>query len=213
MVWRRLTESLQFKSWHFKWVPYILTEELRQNRIDGARTLLDALEAQQRIGFRDIATGDESWIHLHISPNSFWIGAEETASTRPRTTIALTNAMPPVLWAIRGVELLNCLPHGVSFNGAYFDENILQPMASELHAGEKKSIARGHCSIWIMHDRTHRNGIWLEWKNYASNALLIRLLALISHHQTSFSLDGSKASSLLDRLAISVSFLNSSTRF
>jgi histone-lysine N-methyltransferase SETMAR len=25
----------------------------------------------------------------------------------------------------------------VSFNGAYFDENILQPMASELHAGEK----------------------------------------------------------------------------
>jgi hypothetical protein len=48
-VWRPLTESLQFKSRHFNWVPSMLTEELRQKRIDGARTLLDALEAQKRI--------------------------------------------------------------------------------------------------------------------------------------------------------------------
>jgi hypothetical protein len=48
----------------------MLTEELRQKWIDGVRTLLDALEAQQRIEFRDIVTGDESWIYLHMSPNS-----------------------------------------------------------------------------------------------------------------------------------------------
>jgi hypothetical protein len=75
-VWRRLTESLRFKSRHFKWVPYMLTEELRQKRVDGARTLLNALEAQQRIEFRDSVTGDEGWIYLHMSPNSIWIGAE-----------------------------------------------------------------------------------------------------------------------------------------
>jgi hypothetical protein len=44
-VWRRLTESLQFKSCHFKRVPYMLTEELRQRRVDEACTLLDPLEA------------------------------------------------------------------------------------------------------------------------------------------------------------------------
>jgi hypothetical protein len=106
-VWRRLTESLQFKSRHFKWVPYMLTEELRQKRVDGARTLLDALEAQQRIGFRDVIAGDESWIYLHISVNSIWIGAEETSLTRPRTTIAWTKAMLPVFWGIHGVTLVN----------------------------------------------------------------------------------------------------------
>jgi hypothetical protein len=37
------------------------------------------------------------------------------------------------------------MPHGASFNGAYFYENILQPMASELHAGEKKN----HCP-WLL---------------------------------------------------------------
>jgi hypothetical protein len=89
----RLTESLEFKNRDFKWVPYILTEEPRRKRVDGARTLLGALEAQQRIGFRDTITGDESWIYLHISPNSIWIGAEETALTRSSTTIVSTNAM------------------------------------------------------------------------------------------------------------------------
>jgi hypothetical protein len=48
----------------------MLTEELRWKRVDGASTLLDALEAEQRIEFRDIVTGDESWIYLHMSPNS-----------------------------------------------------------------------------------------------------------------------------------------------
>jgi hypothetical protein len=57
-IWLRLTESLQFKSRHFKCVPYMLTEELRQKRVDGARTLFDALKAQQRNEFRDIVTGD-----------------------------------------------------------------------------------------------------------------------------------------------------------
>jgi hypothetical protein len=69
-VWQRVTESLQFKSRHFKWVRCMLTDELRQKRIEGARTLLNVLEAQQRIEFRDIKTGDESWIYLNMAPNS-----------------------------------------------------------------------------------------------------------------------------------------------
>jgi hypothetical protein len=43
-IWRGLTESLQLKSRHFKWVPSMLTKELRQKRVDGARALLDTLE-------------------------------------------------------------------------------------------------------------------------------------------------------------------------
>jgi hypothetical protein len=38
----------------------MLTEELRQKRVDGARALLDTLEVQQRIDFCDIISDDES---------------------------------------------------------------------------------------------------------------------------------------------------------
>jgi hypothetical protein len=67
-----------------------------------------------------------------------WIGAEETAPTRPRTTIASTKAILTVFWEIRGVTLGDWLPQGASFNGAYFDEHILQVMTSELHPGKEK---------------------------------------------------------------------------
>jgi hypothetical protein len=78
MVWLRLTEYFQLKSRHLKWVPFMWTEEHPQKRVDGARTILDTLEAQQRIGFREIVTGDESWIYLQIRLDSIWIGLEST---------------------------------------------------------------------------------------------------------------------------------------
>jgi hypothetical protein len=55
--------------------------------------------------------------------------------------------MLTVFWGIRGVRLINWLPHGASFNGAYFNENILQPMASEFHAREEKK----HCLWPLVH--------------------------------------------------------------
>jgi hypothetical protein len=106
-VWRRLTESFQVKSRHFKWVPYMLTERFRQKRVDGARTFLNALEAQQRIEFRDIVTADEGWIYLHMIPHLIWIGSDEIAPTRPRMVISPTNEMLPLFWGIRGVTLVD----------------------------------------------------------------------------------------------------------
>jgi hypothetical protein len=119
----------------------MVTEELHQKRVDGARTLLGALEVRQRIGFRKIVTDNESWIYLHMSSNSIWIRVEETAPTRSRTTIASIKAMLTVFWGIRGVTHGVWLPQGASFNGTYFDQHILQVIASDFHAGEEKK----HC--------------------------------------------------------------------
>jgi hypothetical protein len=41
--------------------------KLRQKHVDGSWTLLETLETQQQIGFRDIVTGDESWIYLDMN--------------------------------------------------------------------------------------------------------------------------------------------------
>jgi hypothetical protein len=55
---------LQLKCRHFQWVAHMLTQSLRQQRIDGSRAILETLEARQQIRFLDITTGDESWIYL-----------------------------------------------------------------------------------------------------------------------------------------------------
>jgi hypothetical protein len=111
------------------------------------------------------------------------------------------------------VGLINWLPHGASFNEAYFDENILQPMASELHTGEKKK----HCPWPLLHmDNT---------RPHTSKQNLARTEALrlkrVAHPPFSFnialsdffSLAGSKANSLLERSARLMDFLKSSSKF
>jgi hypothetical protein len=55
-----LTTSLNMKSQHFKWVLNFLDDDLRAKRLEGARQLLDILQAQGRCHFRDLITGDET---------------------------------------------------------------------------------------------------------------------------------------------------------
>jgi hypothetical protein len=85
------------------------------------------LEVQQRIGFRDIITGDESWFYLDVAPNSSWTGAEEAAPTPPRTTIASTKTMLAVFWGIRCTTLVDWLAQNASFNGEFAETYPLKP--------------------------------------------------------------------------------------
>jgi hypothetical protein len=65
-----LTLSLDLKSQHFKWVPHFLDDDLRTERLDGTRQLLDVLQAQQRCHFQDVITGDETWVCLDMKPGT-----------------------------------------------------------------------------------------------------------------------------------------------
>jgi hypothetical protein len=46
----------------------MLTEELRRKRADGAKVFFKVLKTQSHIAFRDVITGDESWIFSDIGP-------------------------------------------------------------------------------------------------------------------------------------------------
>jgi hypothetical protein len=48
-----LTTSLNMKSRYFTWVSHFLDNDLRAKRLDGARQLLDVLQAQERCHFRN----------------------------------------------------------------------------------------------------------------------------------------------------------------
>jgi hypothetical protein len=65
-----LTTSLNMKSRHFKRIPHFLDDDadLRAKRLEGARQLLDVLQAHKRCHFRDLITGDETWVCLDMKP-------------------------------------------------------------------------------------------------------------------------------------------------
>jgi hypothetical protein len=63
-VLNHLHLSIGLKSFHLRWVPHLLAEDLRQKRKEGACAMLPLLFAAQRDGWHQLVTGDESWYRL-----------------------------------------------------------------------------------------------------------------------------------------------------
>jgi hypothetical protein len=64
-IYLRLVEKFGLKIFLLRWVPHTSTSELWQTRVELSSQLLLVLESQQRVGFRDIVTGDESYFLQH----------------------------------------------------------------------------------------------------------------------------------------------------
>jgi len=157
-VYRRLTQSLQMVSRHLRWVPHMLTEELRAKRCTQAKELRKVLKAQQKIGWRDIITGDESWIHYDINPSSIWTVPGDEVPVRPRITVQSEKRMLIVFWGISGIVHRCWLPKGERLNAEFVLNNVLQPISDLLQsdAADQKPFtllhmdnARPHTAVLI----------------------------------------------------------------
>jgi hypothetical protein len=51
-----------------------------------------------------------------------------------------------LFWGILGMIAVNWLLHGASFSVAYFNQEMLQLMATEFQKKEDGSIVLGHCA-------------------------------------------------------------------
>jgi hypothetical protein len=67
-----MVEKIGFKIFLLRWIPHELIDELRKQRDELAQQLLRVLKSQQRINFRDIATGDMSRCLQHFNHRQIW---------------------------------------------------------------------------------------------------------------------------------------------
>jgi hypothetical protein len=90
------TTSLNMKRRHFKWVPHFLDDnddgDLRAKRLEGARQLLDVLQAQERCHFRDLITGDETSVYRDMKSQTVSLPADAELPVRVKRTIASERA-------------------------------------------------------------------------------------------------------------------------
>jgi hypothetical protein len=81
--------------------------------------------ASKKTYFRNIITGDESWIFIDTPPNYIWLSFGEELPTRPRHTMGANKHMLIAFWGIRGLVHVNLLPKDVGINTVYFRDEIL----------------------------------------------------------------------------------------
>jgi hypothetical protein len=106
-VYLHLVEKIGFKHYFLRWVRHMLTEELRQKRVELSRQLLELLESQRGVNFRDIVTGDESWFLQHSEHERIWCLSADEAPTRVRPAIGVRKTMLIVFLSVRGAVMIN----------------------------------------------------------------------------------------------------------
>jgi hypothetical protein len=117
--------SIAFKSFHLRWVPHLLTADLRQKWKDDAHAMLPLLYAAQRDDWHHLVTGDDSRFFLDTSPRRMWTLERDNVATKPRQQIQRKEFMFTIIWNLTGFYFVDRLQNDAEMNSDYFVTNIL----------------------------------------------------------------------------------------
>lgn len=129
MVYRILTNELEQIWMHTLWVPHIITDAHRQQRIDNCRTML--LSFESRIAKSNTVTVDEKWFYArHLKPSNTtgsWIGPDGDRQQTARRSTMEKKFLAIIAVSTRGEHYFCVLPKGKTVNSELYIE-FLQAM-------------------------------------------------------------------------------------
>jgi hypothetical protein len=96
-VLEHLHVSICFKPFHLRWVPDLLTDDLREKRKEHARAMWPFLYAAQHDGWHHLVTNDESWFSFNALSRRMFTLSRDDVVTKPRLDIQRKKFMLPIL--------------------------------------------------------------------------------------------------------------------
>ena len=123
--YRYLTQILHYKCVNLRWVPHILTDDLKIQRVEMSRQLLEIIQKSQSRCFHNVITGDESWFKYSLQPRHQWIPEGSKPMEKERSTFHNKKVMVTIFWGINGICVLDTLTSTERMNSQYFINNIL----------------------------------------------------------------------------------------
>jgi histone-lysine N-methyltransferase SETMAR len=153
-----------------RWVPHVLTEAQKVSRVETAASLLRKFRAWGDNVMHDIATGDETWVHLFEPPrkaqNMAWVKKGDPRPTVAKREKSSEKVLYTFFFTKDGILLQLPTPHGRTITGKYYAQSVLPLVVKAFQ--EKRPDRKLH----IHHDNApaHSSGIvseFLEENNIA----------------------------------------------
>lgn len=109
-----------------RWVPRMLSGEMKQHRVQIAEENLDIMNVNRDVFLRRFLTGDETWLH-HYDPESKqesmqWKHTDSPPPVKFRTAPSAGKIMCTIFWDTQGVILIDYLPHKTTMTSSYYAE-------------------------------------------------------------------------------------------
>jgi hypothetical protein len=127
-VLEHLHVPISLKSFHLRWVLYLLTDDLRKKRKDYASAILLLLNAAERNDWHHHVTGDGYWFLVSALPRRLWTLSRDNVATKTRLDFQSRQFMFEIIRNPSDFYAIDRLPHDTKMNSAYFMTKILTPV-------------------------------------------------------------------------------------
>lgn len=161
-VFTILKERLMLKKVCARWVPHILSDEQKRDRVMKSTELLRMYKDCDPRRLREIVTGDETWVYFfepeNKENNKVWIGESDERPQIARRSRTVRRVMYALFFDSDGIVARVPVPAGSTVTGTFYKEKVLSAVVQHYVTKRPQTGVRG---VHLLHDNApaHRSVI------------------------------------------------------
>lgn len=165
-VFNILKDKLKLRKVCARWIPHLLTEHQKQERVRIASELLRVYEKCDDRRIFDLVTGDETWISFFEPAgkenNKVWIGQNGDRPQIARRSRSIKRVLYALFFDASGMVLQYPVPEHTSVTGKLYAEKILPGVVNHYIATRPRTGVRG---LKLLHDNApaHKSAVVIDY--------------------------------------------------
>ena len=141
-----LHEHLSMSKVCARWVPKMLTPDMKATRVNTSSVLLSRYNVNPENFLSRVVTGDETRVYYYDPPSKFesmeWKHAGSPRTKKFKVSRTTKKVMATVFWDTDGVIHIDYLPRGTTMNGQYYAD-LLVRLRESIKEKRRGKIRRG----------------------------------------------------------------------
>ena len=157
-----LKKHLKVRKISARWVPHLLTDEQKRQRVKVAKKLLQMFPKYDKKQFANVVTGDETWVH-YFEPvrkvsNKIWATKHSKRPIIAKRSLSTKKVLYAIFFSGEGVAIKVPVKKGKSISGKYYKDVVLKKLKKYY---QKRRPATGFKHVRLLHDNalTHTSAI------------------------------------------------------
>ena len=136
-----------------RWVPHLLTEEQKTQRLKCARELLKTYKGCNSRVISNLLTGDETWVHMsepqRRANDKQWKQKDKKRPCIAKRTISSKKLLYAIFFNSSGPVVQVPCPSGHTVTGRFYKNSVLKKVKKFYN---KKRPSKGWSGVHLLHD-------------------------------------------------------------
>ena len=132
-----LHKDLHMRKLAARWVPHLLSDDQKQQRVACSHKLLDEFEPNGPKRLCDLVTGDESWLTFYGIPNKrcnrIWVAPDGDRPVVLRPGFQSRKRLFSIFFTTQGLVAIDILPEKSTITASYYTQVVLPKVVGKIH--------------------------------------------------------------------------------